>query len=73
MREKSFDKSFVAYVRTDDRDPRVGAEYLRAHRVHAARRRFLARSATTTTVTTLPPVNQGFYSVNCRALTSVSH
>lgn len=27
----------------------------------------------TTTVTTLPPVNQGFYSVNCRALTSVSH
>lgn len=27
----------------------------------------------TTTVNTLPPVNQGFYSVNCRALTSVSH
>jgi len=35
---------------------------IRAHRVYMARR-FLARSPTTVTVTALPPVNQGFYSL----------
>lgn len=77
---ESFDKSFVeerswiSLVTLRYIGATIGARATRntrAHRVYMARR-FLARSATTT-VTTLPPVNQGFYSVNCRALTSVSH
>lgn len=68
------DRGFLSSLRYDtlDASDRRERQGILGHvRVYMARR-FLARSATTT-VTTLPPVNQRFYSVNCRALTSVSH